>query len=148
MNHIQMIKQYLAETKIMQLATVADGKPWVCTLHFVADKNANIYWLSLPTRRHSDEIAKNPNSAAAIAVKTDMPVIGVQVEGMAEMVTDIETITRVMDLYVASHGTGKTFVDRVVQGIDNHKLYKLIPARIQLFDEVNFSKQPPKEWIL
>lgn len=148
MDASEYIKKYLNESKFMQLATAVDNKPWVCTLHFVADEDANIYWLSLPTRRHSEEIAQNPHIAVAIAVKTDMPVIGVQAEGTAELVTDLETITKVMDLYVERHGTGKTFVDRVVQGIDNHKMYKLTPTRIQLFDEVNFPKQPPKEWII
>ncbi len=148
MDIAQHVKKFLNETKIMQLATVVDGKPWICTLHFVADKDGNIYWLSLPTRRHSQEIAHNPNVAAAIAVKTDMPIIGIQTEGIAEMVTDIETITAVMDIYVQQHGTGKTFVDRVVQGIDNHKMYKLTPTRVQLLDELNFPKQPPKEWTL
>ena len=132
----------------MQLATVADNKPWVCTLHFVVDENANIYWLSLPTRRHSEEIANNPNVSVAVAVKTDMPIIGIQAEGAAEMVTDLETIKKVMEVYVEHHGTGKTFVDRVVQGIDNHKMYKLIPKRYQLIDELNFPKQPPQEWVL
>ncbi len=146
MDASEYIKKYLSESKFMQLATVADNKPWVCTLHFVTDEDANIYWLSLPTRRHSEEIAGN--NQVAVAVKTDMPVVGVQAEGTAEIVTDIDTITKVMDLYVERHGTGKTFVDRVVQGIDNHKMYKLTPKRFQLFDELNFPKQPPQEWVL
>lgn len=148
MDASEYIKKYLSESKYMQLATVVGNNPWVCTLHFVTDEDANIYWLSLPTRRHSEEIAGNNHVAIAVAVKTDMPVVGVQAEGTAEIVTNIDTITKVMNLYVERHGTGKTFVDRVVQGIDNHKMYKLTPKRFQLFDEFNFPKQPPKEWVL
>ena len=144
----EYILQYLRDAKIMQLATVKDNKPWICTVHYVADEMANIYWLSLPSRRHSQEIAQNSYTAAAIAVKVDMPVIGIQAEGTTEIVTDIDEITAVMDIYIQRHGTGKSFVDRVVQGIDNHKLYKLTPKHFQLFDEQNFPKQPPKAWVL
>ena len=83
----ELISKYLAEAKTMQLATVRDGRPWICNLHFVADKKGNIYWLSLPTRRHSEDIAGNKNVAISIAIKTSMPVVGIQAEGTAEVIT-------------------------------------------------------------
>lgn len=41
MDASEYIKKYLNESKFMQLATVVDNKPWVCTLHFVADEDAD-----------------------------------------------------------------------------------------------------------
>ena len=49
----QHIQQYLQEAKLMHLATVSGGKPWVCSVWFAADEDMNLYWFSAVTRRHS-----------------------------------------------------------------------------------------------
>lgn len=144
----ELISKYLAEAKTMQLATVHDGRPWSCNLHFVGDKKGNIYWLSLPTRRHSEDIAGNENVAISIAIKTSMPVVGIQAEGTAEQVAELNVVKRVMIDYVRRHGTGKAFYDRALHGISQHRLYKFTPMRISLFDEVNFPKDSPHQWVV
>ncbi|MES2971687.1 MAG: pyridoxamine 5'-phosphate oxidase family protein [Patescibacteria group bacterium] len=55
----QLLKKYLASTNVMQLATSVDGRPWACTVHFYADDNFNLYWISTEARRHSQEIHLN-----------------------------------------------------------------------------------------
>src|ERR1700709_947001 len=50
----------------MSLATSKDGKPWVCEVHFAYDDELNLYFRSLTSRRHSQEIAANPNVAGNI----------------------------------------------------------------------------------
>ncbi|MDB5181407.1 MAG: hypothetical protein JWP13_170 [Candidatus Saccharibacteria bacterium] len=126
----------------MQLATVRDGKPWICTVHYVADAAGNLYWLSLPKRRHSQDITDNPHVAVAVAVKTDMPVIGIQTEGMVTMVDDPVVVKNVMDIYVAVHGNGKDYYQNFIQGTEQHRLYKFTPERTTLFDEVHFKDAP------
>lgn len=142
------ILAHLQKAPVLQLATVRDGKPWISNVHFVHDKKGNLYWLSTPERRHSKDIADNPAVAAAIVVKSDMPVIGIQCEGYAEMVTDLTVIARVMPGYVKKHGTGKEFYKRALAGINEHKLYRLHPLEIILFDEMNFPGQPPQRWVI
>lgn len=139
-------KQYLTEKRIMQLATVQDDQPWICTVYFVADENQNIYWLSLPSRRHSLELAAHNKAAAAIAVKTDMPVTGIQIEGEVSIVTEPAEVKRIMEIYVAAHGGGKDYYNNFVTRTAQHSLYKLTPKNIVLFDEFKFPETPRQEW--
>jgi uncharacterized protein YhbP (UPF0306 family) len=142
-----LVKQNIhGDSELMQLATVDGDQPWACTVHFVADDESNLYWLSLPTRRHSQEVAKHGKVAAAIVVKPSMPVIGVQVEGDAEEISDKETVAAVMKRYVAKYNKGQKFYDNFVAGKNEHRLYKLTPHLFVLFDEVNFPDSGRQEW--
>ncbi len=144
-----LIIKYLTEAKVLQLATVSEeGRPWISNVHFVSDKEGNIYWLSTENRRHSIEIAANENVAMSVVVESDMPVIGIQAEGVAEKVRDITTIGLIMPGYVKKHGTGKEFYKRALAGINDHKLYVMKPRFYSLFDEVNFAKSAPQIWTI
>lgn len=129
----------------MQLATVGAGKPWVCSLYYVADDNLNLYWLSLPGRRHSQEIVDNPNVSIAIAVKTDQPVIGIQAEGRAEIIKNKQIIKKVMELYVEKYNTGQNFYENFAAGKNRHEMYCFAPKSYVLFDELNFPDNPRQE---
>jgi uncharacterized protein YhbP (UPF0306 family) len=144
----QLIESYLSEKKIMQLATSRDGQPWICNLHFVADKDSNIYWLSKPSRRHSEDITKNPRTAITVAVQTEKPLIGIQAEGESHIITDEKAVRFVMELYVKRQGTDKGFADTIIDGSNEHKVYKFTPTRFSLFDQKNFANQPPMEWVV
>lgn len=83
----KVIRQYIRPLVHMSLATVQDNTPWVCELHFAYDDQLNLYFRSLTSRRHSQEIAINPNVAGDI-MKEHGPkdeVIGVYFEGTAKM---------------------------------------------------------------
>jgi len=144
----ELIEKYLSEARIMQLATVRDDQPWICSLHFAADDESNIYWITKPTARHSQEIADNPNVAIAIAFKTDRPLIGVQTEGTAEIVEDPDLLKSAMERYIERQGTDRAFADQIIAGTNEHKLYKFTPKLFSLFDQVNFSDQPSQEWVI
>lgn len=126
----------------LQVATVAAGQPWVATVYFVVDAQLNFYWLSLPTARHSIELNVNSRVSIAIAIKPDLPVIGVQAEGIAAEVTDIVTIGRVMPSYIKKYGAGKQFLQFAKKGTAKHRLYKFTPKNLQLFDERTY---PPNQ---
>ena len=130
--------RYLAEKQMMQLATVRAGKPWVCTVYFVHDESYNLYWLSLPTRRHSEDIALDSTVAVAIPVEFKHPVVGMQFEGTAKIVEDIETVKRVMQDYVDKYDDGKDFVSNFEAGTNKHQLYKFAPTHAFLLDEVHY----------
>lgn len=82
-----IVRENIDKTVHMSLATAADGAPWVCEVHFAYDDDLNLYWLSLTSRRHSQEIAQNPNVAGNIIDKFALgaPVTGVYFEGTAEL---------------------------------------------------------------
>lgn len=128
------------------MATADGGQPWVCTVFFVADESYRLYWLSTPERRHSQNIGKNQHVAVTVPVKIDQPVIGIQAEGMAEVVKDADTVMKVMNGYVKKYGSGENFYDNFVKGTNQHQLYRFIPKEYVIFDELHFPNDPQKHW--
>ncbi|RYF28711.1 MAG: hypothetical protein EOO17_04465 [Chloroflexi bacterium] len=134
---------YLDSVKVMQLATVSDGKPWISTVFFIADTDKNIYWLSEPHRRHSQDLTVSPNAAIAIAAKLDKPVVGIQAEGVVEIVSDVAVAELLLPLYVQKYsGAGKDFVKLLKNGANKHQLYKMNVQNMTMFDELHFADQP------
>lgn len=132
---------------MMQIATVSGNQPWICTVYYAEDENQNLYWLSLPTRRHSQEIEHHNKVAIAIPIKHDKnPIIGIQAEGDASVVKEAEQIAKVMEAYTAKYDTGKDFYDNFMAGKNKHLLYRFTPNKISLFDEVNFSDGEKHIW--
>ena len=142
---IEFIRQYLPLGRVMQLATVRDGQPWISSVYYVEDDDMSLYWLSFPSRRHSLEIARHNKVAVAIAFKRDKPVVGVQAEGEAEVVADKEIIAAVMERYIERHDAGKSFYDNFAKGQNQHVLFRFTPKTYVLFDEVNFPTDGRKE---
>ncbi len=132
----------------MQLATSVNNQPWNCNVYYLVDDEINLYWASLPTRRHSREIAKNPKVAAAIVVNNQIgqPVIGVQVEGRVEIVNDADQIKPIALKYAERFKRTKEWVNDFTSSKTEHKLYRLRPSLFVLFDETNFKDQPRQEW--
>jgi uncharacterized protein YhbP (UPF0306 family) len=135
-----LLKQYLQERHMMQLATMAGDQPWCCTVYFLADDQLNLYWASLPTRRHSQEIVSHNKVAAAIPVKfvNGEKVVGIQVEGTAEEISPSASIRDITKQYATKFHRDDAWVEDFISGITEHRLYKLTPALFVLFDEQNF----------
>lgn len=83
----ETVREYINKTVHMSLATVDGDAPWVCEVHFAYDNNLNLYFRSLKSRRHSQEIANSPNVAGNIIDKYALgdAVVGVYFEGTAEL---------------------------------------------------------------
>lgn len=79
------VREFIDKTVHLSLATVKNNTPWVCEVHFAYDENLNLYFRSLKSRRHSQEIAANPKVAGNIIDKYGLgdPVVGVYFEGNA-----------------------------------------------------------------
>lgn len=139
----QKATDYLKKGRAMQLATVAGDQPWICTVYYVADNALNLYWLSLPTRRHSQELEHNKKAAVTVAVKFDQPVIGVQAEGTVSVINDALIVKRVMPKYIKKYDNGKDFYKKFQSGTNEHVLYMFSPTLVQLIDEASYPGQPP-----
>lgn len=137
----ELITSYLNQGHMMQLATVAGDQPWCCTVYYVVDSDCNIYWASTLGRRHSKEIAQNNKVAAAIPIKYTIgeKVVGLQVEGTAEIVESPDEIKPVAMEYARRFDRAAQWVEEFSSEKTAHKLYKLKPKLIVLFDEQNFS---------
>lgn len=144
-----LIKKYLSEAKMMELATSADNQPWVCNVWFVADDQLNIYWFSSTTRRHSQEISKNSNVAAAIVTQHNPAGetgVGVQIQGTAEQLSSEGDIAKARLVYEGRIFDAKTIDDLIDNKEKPHKFYKLKPTLFVLFDPINFPDETRQEW--
>lgn len=126
---------------MMQLATVANNRPWVCNVWFAADDDLNIYWFSSKTRRHSHEVEANPHVAAAICLPhtpADRFARALQIEGTAERLKNPLDVAKATKCYV-----GRIFdlaqVNNFINNLEKpHRFYRLTPETIVLFDTKNF----------
>lgn len=137
-----LVRNYLKkpEIQIMQLATVRDGQPWACTVHFWVDDTMNFYWVSNPETRHSQEIEDGCKAAIAVVVNAIGKPIGIQAEGDAYVVEDQTELTHGVAGWAARHNRPTD--------LGAKKLYKFTPRLITLFDTQTFPQDPHKEWRL
>ena len=140
MKTLELLTQYLDDRSTMQLASINGDQPWICTVRFVSDDQQNLYWASIPSRRHSIEITKHPKVACAIVVHDVIgePVIGIQIEGTVAIQSPSLNNQIMAEKYAAKFKRDQQWVDDFVAGNTEHRLYRLTPSIIYLFDEKNF----------
>lgn len=143
----QLIVDYLNEQKLMQLATEADGKPWVCSVWFGFDDDLNIYFFSSTARRHSKEIESNGNVAGAIVSPHEPsdPPRGLQFEGVAEKLTDPDDLAKARSVYEGRIFDAEKVDEFLVNKENPHIFYRIKPSKFVLFDVVNFPDDPRQE---
>lgn len=147
----ELTKKHLKTVHMMQIATLSDKQPWCCTVYFVPDEELNLYWISKPDRRHSEEIHKHQEVAAAIPIKhvPGKAVVGISLEGDAFLVKDdTKEVKMAARLYADRYKTGEKWYRNFIAGKNPHKLYRLSPRLMVLFDEEAFPKNPRQEWKL
>lgn len=130
----------LESGRTMQLGTLHEGAPRVNSVFFVADgREKSVYWLSEPHRRHSQDVMQDDRVAAAVAYRTDSPVVGVQFSGRAQVVSDEATVERVAMTYSQKYdGIGADFHIRFKSGTNKHELYRMTIDSLELFDELHY----------
>lgn len=137
MNTEQAIREYLPSIIHLSLATTREAKPWVCEVHFAYDEELNIYFRSLTSRRHSQEIADNPSVAGNMIVQHALgaPVRGVYFEGAAQLLTaQAEQRQAFRYLQERLHFTADVWEES--QRDDGHKFYKIKVQTFYLFDSI------------
>lgn len=145
----QLIKDYLQEARLMQVATAKENQPWACTVYFAFDENLNLYWISLPSTRHSQEIMANEKVAGTIVlphVPGQKP-RGIQFEGTAQQAQG-DAMQKTMDIYATRMGMNDQRKQDILDGTDGHVPYVITPTLFVLFDTVNFPDNPRQELAL
>lgn len=96
------VRRLLAEVTTMTLATVQAGAPWATTVYFAPD-GFNLVFLSSPGSRHCRNLATNPACAATVSpeVSSWRDILGLQMEGRAELVAGLPAKARAMATYFA-----------------------------------------------
>jgi len=106
----ETVLNYLKEHHTMTLATACNNKPWAATV-FYAHSDFNLYFLSDPViAQHCKNIAENPH--VSVTVDEDYPltepgdwrkVKGIQMEGIAKMLTSEEEIAQAVRVYTGRY---------------------------------------------
>jgi uncharacterized protein YhbP (UPF0306 family) len=144
----KLIQDYLRQARMLQVATAANNQPWACTVYFACDEKLNLYWISKPSRRHSEEIRNNTKVAGTIVLPHTPgdDVRGIQFQGTAQEVKNKLTAAEAMKYYAKRYGMKEERVNAILSGADGHTCYKITPTLFVLFDEVNFPKNPRQEY--
>ena len=93
----ELIKQYFNDNKHMQLATIKNGQPWICTVYFASDDDFNLYWTSARSRQHSVEILNDSRVAVTVVRDTERKQ-ALQITGNAYEASD-DDLERIHSLY-------------------------------------------------
>lgn len=140
----KIIKDYLQEARVMQVATVKDGKPWICTLNFSADNQWHLFWVSHRSTRHSQEIRNFPEVAGTI-VKDLGTIQGIQFEGLAEEISGNDVLYA-NEVFTKRYGDNPERLAEAQSTNESQRaFYKITVTRVVLFDKVNFPDNPRQE---
>lgn len=141
------IRNYIPQVIHMSLATCANDKPWICEVHFVFDNELNFYFRSTPHRKHSEEIAENPNVAGNIVTQhfLGQKVRGVYFEGIAEKLENVDKNHVAYKLYCQRFGTGEEILAEAEKNT-GHGFYKITVKKFALFD--GYESSPSQKYEL
>lgn len=130
----KIVREYTAPLVHMSLATSENNQPWVCEVHFALDDKLNIYFRSLKTRRHSQQIAENPKVAGNIVRQFALgePPLGVYFEGSAKLLT---TDSEREEAFAAMQPKLQTKPEALEEAKqpDGHQFYKITVANWYVF---------------
>jgi len=131
----QAIREYLPEVMHMSLATTKGDSPWVCEVHFAYDDNLNLYFRSLASRRHSQEIESNPKVAGNIIMQHPLNLApkGVYFEGSAKQLGEENELATAYGCIKHRLNPPGDILEEAKRE-DGHKFYKVAVHKYYLFD--------------
>jgi uncharacterized protein YhbP (UPF0306 family) len=130
------ILEELRRNTVLTLAAMGVAGPHAVSL-FYAHDNFDIYWLSDPKTRHSQNVASSPSTAVTIAAQqTDYRKIrGLQMEGETRRLGDASEATAGFDLLMDRYPFLKQFaVGKLARHLGAAAVYSFRPAKITLID--------------
>lgn len=147
----QLLEQYVAAAKVMQLATVDDtGAPQVCNLWFASSLNPDRLWfISRPNRNHCEQLRKEDRVAGAILDTVLDELGGSPVRGISFSGRAVELPTTGVDeeigVYLSRWPKAANAIDpqRLAAGETHHRIYQITVDSWILFDEIH--SVPPRQ---
>jgi uncharacterized protein YhbP (UPF0306 family) len=130
----KIVRENLAPVIHMSLATSKDNKPWVCEVHFAYDEDLNLYFRSLSSRRHSQEIAANPNVAGNVVRQFNLgdPAVGVYFEGTAQKLEAGEGQNKAFECIKARLKAGDDILEEA-KSPEGNQFYKITVNKFYVF---------------
>lgn len=134
----KIVRENIGKTIHMSLATAHDNIPWVCEVHFAYDNNLNLYYSSLTSRRHSQEISSNPQVAGNIVRQhsaEEYP-LGLYFEGKARLLESESDMQEAYAVLSKQQGTTKEdFED--AKNPEKHRFYKITVSNWYIFGKLD-----------
>ncbi|EKD23935.1 MAG: hypothetical protein ACD_81C00141G0008 [uncultured bacterium] len=139
----EALLKYLSSQKVMALATFGNHVE-SCTVYFSVDKDLNFFFISNPETEHCKNIAINPKVAASIADDGQDVLdkkIGVQIKGIAEELSSIETVLAALTFWNKANfiSDEPISVEQMKKKVMSSRAYKIKPTEIKFFNEALFS---------
>jgi hypothetical protein len=159
----ETVLNYLEKHCTMTVATTQDNIPWAASV-FYANDGFNLYFLSNPKDRHSEDISENP--VVAVTVNEDYhdwrKIKGIQIDGKAELLSTEDEIAKANAVYAAKYPFTAAYLKlmsspfpKLVKYLDkllsrlpsvpsftttvSHRFYKVVPRKVRFIDnESNF----------
>lgn len=126
------IRRYLEGHDVLTLATVDEAGPWATPLFYVSDDSLDLFFLSDPSTRHCQAIARNPQVSAAVhgGFTAWTEIRGLQLEGQAHVVDD----ERAGASALARYATKFPFALALISPDRSHRFYRIRPRWLRLID--------------
>ncbi|MDE1825373.1 MAG: pyridoxamine 5'-phosphate oxidase family protein [Candidatus Micrarchaeota archaeon] len=147
----EFVREYLRDSKLMHLATSVNDRPWLCHVWFAYDKDLSLYFISRDSRRHSKEILAQSRVAGGMVNHPlkgfGQKVRGLSFEGWAEELCGEKEISAAFGVYSKRWLKAKDHyrIKELVSGESHGRIFRILPERYVLFDEINFPEQPRQE---
>ncbi|HEY1074331.1 MAG TPA: pyridoxamine 5'-phosphate oxidase family protein [Patescibacteria group bacterium] len=126
------VREVLNQEILISLATTdMRHQPWASVVHFTANDDFTIYWLSDPKARHSENVETTKRAAGTVTLPLDADgkSIALQLEGTARRIVGDE-VNMVRDL--TERRRGKPINPAL---LETRTFYALVPDRIYLLHE-------------
>lgn len=138
----KFVLDYLEQNRMMTLATCKDDVPWAASVMFAYDDCLNLYFISKPGTRKTQNLLDNPKASAAInqIQKTPGKVIGVQLEGSAEMLDKTKN-KQELEIFKNRFNWAEKY-------LSDHELFQITPKKIYYLDDERFGPGGREELIL
>jgi uncharacterized protein YhbP (UPF0306 family) len=129
------IREYITQIIHLSLATVKDGRPWVCEVHFSYDDQLDLYFVSSQETRHAQELIANPHVAGNIVTQhyKNQKVRCVDFEGTAIMLEGEEAESTAYKAYVDRYGASEGLLSEIKKD-GNTRFFKIAVDTFYLFD--------------
>lgn len=139
----KLAREILSKNQYMTIGTSdEDGNAWVSPVVYAPDEKYNLYFISLPDSKHSNNIVKNPDAVVAI-FDSHQPFgegVGLQIEGVIQKVPYSKTL-RAINIYVTrkwphSNEVLKRYLSGFKSVLRNksYRAYVFIPKEVWMND--------------
>jgi general stress protein 26 len=146
------VKEALDRTEFMAISTVGQDGSWTCPVQFGYSEKLDLYFKSMPSSKHAQNILKDNRTSAAI-FKTerfpgpDRDVLGLQLKGTAELLTTNQNVEEAARCYYGRDPRKLDYRTKVKEHLGESaewNFFKIVPVELWCFDSREFGEEREK----